>query len=186
MFKELLSVIQSKPVRELATSAFAKFKLAPNWRNNLVNVNADFKRDQEHETFVLVDYLIKQLADKKWESTQIDMVRFVSHELLINAFKHGFGKTGGGKVRVRITFSDRHCRMLITNPGKGFDLQSELQRQGHIDGLPEGKRALALIYTGGTQLTQPYSPRCICALIKRTTLRVEHSRLIINGPKTSD
>jgi anti-sigma regulatory factor (Ser/Thr protein kinase) len=156
-FFKLLKMLLSKETRETAGEILKLIKRSPEWKKDLVIAEGKFSSSNKEQVQVLISHAVRLLAGKKWDDEEIQRGRFVSLELLRNAFEHGLKQEPKGEIQVKIEVSSNFYRIDIIDPGHGFDLSAELQCQGAKDRYSNKCRALGFIYRMVTDLSQNIS-----------------------------
>jgi anti-sigma regulatory factor (Ser/Thr protein kinase) len=166
---EFLRLLVSKDTRETAKEVLRLVKRSPEWKKDIVLLEGKFPAGEEEHAKVMTSQAMRLLASKKFGNEQIQRARFVSLELIRNAFEHGLKRDQDGQIQVRIEVSSDFYRIGVTDPGSGFDLAEELSRQGAKDKRSERCRALGFIYRMVSDLSQDVSggKHTVTALIRK-------------------
>jgi anti-anti-sigma factor len=175
---DVVKLLISKDAREVIGAISDSVRKSPEWMRDLTSLHRIFEVTQSNEAKVLVGHTLGVLASNGWPEEQIGVVEFVSHELMTNAFTHGIGKRSNGRVHVDVDLGPQFYRILIKDTGRGFHLTKELQRQRYLDERPETWHALTYVSRSVESLTQPKGNRSICAVIKRTPLKLTTEILV--------
>lgn len=154
---ELLKMLLSKETYETTGEILRLIKRSPEWKKDLVIVEGKLSLSNKEQVQVLISHAVRLLASKKWDNEEIQSSRFVSLELVCNAFEHGLKQEPKGKIQVKIEVASNFFKIDVTDPGPGFNLSTELKRQGAKDRRSDKCRALGFIYRMMTDLFQDIS-----------------------------
>ena len=174
---DVLRLLFSKEARETIGDVLARLRASPEWKQELVLINEKFKREESNHIEILVGHVQQLLASKDWDEEDIMRVRFVCLELAKNAFEHGLQAERRGSVSVSIQASPQFLEMTITDPGPGFDLDQELERQGAKNPRSHHCRALGFIYRQASELLQIPGKKNAIRVVVRKSLKpcgIEH------------
>ena len=67
------------------------------------------------------------LKTKEWNDNEFKDVRFLYNEIVTNAFEHGLKNITDGQVKIKMTLTPAYMKLEVTDNGKGFDLNQELE-----------------------------------------------------------
>ena len=154
---ELLRILFSKEARNSASGVMKFIRRQPEWKQDVVTLSGKFTDGRKEQALAFTGHAESLLTAKNWESDAARQVRFASMELITNGFEHGLGEKKKGSVRVQLELSSEYCRIEVTDPGEGFDLEFELQRQEADNSRSTKVRALSLIHRMSSELSQEKS-----------------------------
>ena len=164
---DLLKLLLSKDSRETVGFVLKKLRSAPEWRKDVVLLQEKFTRKQKLQIPVLVSHVVDLLSGKGWEYEDIQTAKFMLSELTDHAFEHGIQASPKAAVTVRVQASSDFIEMVVSDPGKGFDLQTEMETQQAADPHSQSCRALGFIYRWANELTQETDPHAMRAYFRR-------------------
>lgn len=156
---DLFKMFLSRETRETASDVIKALKKTPEWKQDIVVIDEVFSLDEMDKSRILVNHMLKLLGAKKWDSDGIQRVQFTLLELIRNAFEHGCKNVLKGKIHIKSEVSSDYLKFEITDPGPGFDLSKELERQGAKNRYSSDCRALGFIYRMTTDLSQEISKK---------------------------
>lgn len=180
----VMKILLSSESRKTAAEILSVIKKSPEWKKDLMVVNESFSASKRPEMEILVDFLADLLASKQWDDDQVRSAHFVISELIQNALEHGLGDSKKRRIGVKARVSKNLFHIAVTDPGPGFNLQEELERQKNRPPEPGQTRALSFISQLTSSLEQTFSPHKVSATMRRLekacTIREEGATTIFS------
>ena len=100
-----------------------------NWKSEIKTASAKFSGDESYKVSEFANYLLSEMQTVGIASEEVRKFETVFTELIHNAFEHGCQESNNCKIRIRCDYSRWFIRLEVSDQGKGFDFNKELQAE---------------------------------------------------------
>jgi anti-sigma regulatory factor (Ser/Thr protein kinase) len=133
MFSEFLDFLKFLFDSDTRTTLTAISKIASkkghNWKSEVRTASAKFTGDETYKVNEFANYILNELQVIGIGTEGISQFETIFTELIHNAFQHGCKESSSCKIKVMCEYSRWFIMLEVSDTGKGFDFEEELNTE---------------------------------------------------------